>query len=105
MTAPLISRDGELEEVERFLDDNGMGSAALVVEGEAGIGKTVVWKEAVRRAEARDYGVLSSRPAEAEAKLSYTAVADLLSGVDDEVLAFLPGPQRRSLEVLSPATS
>ena len=56
--------------------------AALVVEGEAGIGKTTVWLEAVRLGEARAFRVLQARPAESEARLSYAALADLLGDVD-----------------------
>ena len=51
------------------------------------------------QARARSYRVLSSRPTESEAKLSFAALGDLLDGVVDEVLDALPPPQRSALEV------
>ena len=43
--------------------------------------------------------MLSCAPAEVEAALSYSSLADLLAGVEPEVLAVLPTPQRDALEV------
>src|SRR5688572_6371636 len=71
----------------------------LLLEGAAGIGKTTVWREVSRRAEERGFRVLSCRPAEAEAKLAMSAVADLFEPVADGALAVLPEPQRRAFEV------
>jgi tetratricopeptide (TPR) repeat protein len=56
-----------------------------------------VWLEAVRTAEARFYRVLSSRPAENEAKLSFAALSDLVGGAFDDARAALPAPQERAL--------
>jgi DNA-binding CsgD family transcriptional regulator len=95
----IVGREAELEAVERFLDALPEGPSALVVEGEAGIGKTTLWEEAVRSARARTYRVLVARPAESEAKLSYAALADLLADVFDEVRDALPAPQERALAV------
>jgi hypothetical protein len=69
----IVGREAELEAVERFLDGVPSGPLALVVEGEAGIGKTTLWLEAVRAAEDRAYRVLQIRPAQSEAELSYVA--------------------------------
>jgi hypothetical protein len=71
----------------------------LVLEGEPGIGKTVLWRETACRAQARGYRVLSTRPAEAEAKLSFSGLADLLADVESEWFERLPAPQRGALEV------
>jgi|PersoiStandDraft_1058852.scaffolds.fasta_scaffold227967_1 Cdc6-like AAA superfamily ATPase len=46
--APL-GRDRELAEVERFFDRVSEGPRALTLTGPAGIGKTTVWREAMRR--------------------------------------------------------
>ena len=54
----IVGREAELAAVERFLAAPSDEPAALVVEGEAGIGKTTVWLEAVRLAEARGLRVL-----------------------------------------------
>src|SRR5581483_9881388 len=43
--------------------------------------------------------VLACAPAEVEAALSHSALADLLVGVELEVLAALPAPQRDALEI------
>jgi ATP/maltotriose-dependent transcriptional regulator MalT len=93
----VIGREAELRAVERFLDGVSTDPAALVIEGEAGIGKTTVWLEAVRGAEGRSFRVLRARPAESEAKLSYAVLADLVGDAFDEVRAALPVPQERAL--------
>ncbi|MGZ4382138.1 MAG: AAA family ATPase [Gaiellaceae bacterium] len=94
-----MGREAELSEVEGFLDSIQDGFAALVVEGEPGIGKTTVWQETVRRAGERGYTLLVCRPAQAEAKLSFAALTDLLEPVPSETLEALPDPQRHALEV------
>jgi len=50
---------------------------------------------------ARDRGacVLESRPGEAERRLSFSALDDLLSDELDEVLPHIPSPRRRALEI------
>jgi class 3 adenylate cyclase len=93
----IVGREAELVAVERFLERMPMGPQALVIEGEAGIGKTTVWLEAIRVAEARALRVLKARPAESEAKLSYAALADLIGAAFDETRALLPRVQERAL--------
>jgi DNA-binding CsgD family transcriptional regulator len=95
----VIGREAELIEVGQFLDQIGGGFAALVIEGEPGIGKTTIWQEARRRAEQRGLSVVWCRASEAEAKLSFSAVGDLLAPVAEEPFAGLPEPQREALEV------
>src|SRR4029077_7491597 len=99
MPPGIVGREAQLLEVERFLDASGDGFAVLVLEGDAGIGKTTLWREARRRAEERGAPVLWCRPSAAEAKLSFAAVADLVARVDDGAFARLPDPQREALEV------
>jgi DNA-binding NarL/FixJ family response regulator len=94
----IVGREAELEALERFLGVVRERAAGLVIEGEAGIGKTTVWLEAVRLAEARGFRVLQARPAESEAKLSYAALADLIGAAFDETRAELPAPQQRALD-------
>jgi hypothetical protein len=69
-----------------------------VLEGEPGIGKTTLWTATMAHAEQQGCRVLSCRPAEAEAKLSYAALADLLAPVEEEAFRGLPGPQRRAID-------
>jgi DNA-binding CsgD family transcriptional regulator len=97
-TEPVVGREPELATTERFLAGLPEGPAALVIEGEAGIGKTTIWRHATRAAEAASYRVLSCRPAESETKLSFASLADLMGPVADDVLPELPEPQRHALE-------
>ncbi len=95
----LLGRDGELQQISWFADTVSAGSAALVFQGEPGIGKTSLWTRAVADAAARGHTVLVSRPAEPEARLSFAALGDLLGDVGPELVETLPGPQRRALDV------
>jgi hypothetical protein len=85
--------------VAAFLDAVPLGPCGLLLEGAAGIGKTTVWGAGVALAAGRCYTVLSSRPAESEARLSFAALGDLMDGVLEQALPELPSPQRRALEV------
>jgi predicted ATPase len=97
--ATVVGRDREQAAVADFLDSLPLGPSSLLLEGEAGIGKTTLWEAGVTGAASREYLVLSSRPAESEATLAFAALGDLLGGVRDQVLPRLPPPQRRALEV------
>ena len=72
--------------------------AALVLEGEPGIGKTALWTAGREAADAAGHHVLVARADEAEAKLGYAALADLLSEAEEEMIRALPVPQRRALQ-------
>jgi DNA-binding CsgD family transcriptional regulator len=95
----IVGRSAELDAIDTFLIDAGRAASALVLEGEAGIGKTTVWEQVFARAASRGISVVSCRPAEAETKLAFASLADLLDPVADDVLPRLPEPQRRALEV------
>lgn len=97
MANAIIGREAEIVAIERFLERARLGPAALVIEGEAGIGKTTVWVEAVRIAKAYAFRVLQARPAESEAQLSYAALADLVGRVFEETRPALPAVQERAL--------
>src|SRR5919198_61402 len=94
-----IGRDAELALIEGFLEEVPSGLTGLLLEGDAGIGKTTLWRAGIEGATEREYRVLSSRPSEAESNLSFSVLGDLFRQVvlDDEYE--LPEPQRRSLEV------
>ncbi|MCC8246216.1 helix-turn-helix transcriptional regulator [Saccharothrix luteola] len=95
----LVGREPEVAVAAGVLDRARTGAACLVVSGEAGIGKTALWEHVLRDAERRGYAVLSCRPAQPEARLSYGALIDLVERVDDELIARLPGPRRSALDV------
>jgi DNA-binding CsgD family transcriptional regulator len=98
-TRQVLGREHEQETIERFLDRAAVEPMELLIEGDPGIGKTSLWNEAIRQADRRGLRVLSCRPAEAEAKLSFSAVADLLEQAPVDTLDGLPVPQRRALDV------
>jgi predicted ATPase len=78
--------------VERARDRGG----AVVVRGEAGIGKSALLVEASRVAAAGGLRVLSTAGVQSEAQVAFSGLHQLLrpvmSQVDD-----LPGPQRRAV--------
>jgi hypothetical protein len=92
---PLVGRGDVIETATQLL----AGSAAVVVEGPAGIGKTAVWRTLVAGAEARGELVLTAAPTEAESELPYAALADVLGPLADRV-ADLPAPQRTAARVV-----
>jgi DNA-binding CsgD family transcriptional regulator len=102
----VIGRSVEFSALTKFLQSAGVQPSALVIEGEAGIGKTTLWLAAVERAREHGFRVLSARVGQNETVLAYAALADLLGGVDAAVLTRLPGVQRIAVDrVLLRATS
>ncbi len=95
----VVGRDAELRAVEAFLGPRDAGPRVLAIAGEAGIGKTTLWTSAVEDARATGSAVLVARPVESEARLSFVGLADLLSGLPDDVFVALPSPQRAALDV------
>ena len=98
MEVELIGRDEELLGMERFLEAVPRGARALLVEGEAGAGKTALWEAALGLATAAGMRTITARPTEAETSFAHAALGDLL-GAHSEALAGLPDPQRRALEI------
>jgi hypothetical protein len=98
-TDPLIGREEELAAVGGFLDALGERPCALVLEGEAGIGKTRIWREALDVARQRGFRVLVGQPAGGEVRLAFAALGDLLEDLPHATLASLPAPQRRALRI------
>jgi hypothetical protein len=90
---------------ERFLDRLASAPAAVVFEGRPGIGKTTVWRQVLERGAARSHTALSCRPVEAETKLAFASIADLLEPVAGSILPQLPDPQRLALDVALLRTS
>ena len=95
----VVGRDAERAAAEAFLDAVPRGFAALLLEGEPGIGKTTLWRDAVASARRRSYRILTARAVGSEAQLSFMGLDDLLGGVLEDTLPGLPTPQRRALEV------
>ena len=99
MAVPAVGTEPELSATGRFLDALARGPRALVIAGEAGIGKTTLWKRVISSAKSRSFWVLSCRPTQSETALSFAALADLLAEVPQRVIASIPGPQQRGIQV------
>jgi len=93
----LIGREPELKALAAFLERPGAG--ALVLAGEAGIGKTTLWQAGLDLAARQGLPVLSTRASEGEAGMLFAAVADLVDGIDADALGRVPEPQMRALDV------
>src|ERR1700746_973222 len=98
-TTAIVGREEELSTIRRFLAEVAAGPAALVISGEPGIGKTVLWEIAREDAHRHPGWLLSWRGGEAEAMFGFACLAELLAGVLDGVAPTLAGPRRRALEV------
>jgi DNA-binding CsgD family transcriptional regulator len=99
MSEEIVGRDEELRSLSAFLDRTAEAPGALVLEGEAGIGKSTLWLAAVDAARERGLRVLSSRPAETEQGLAHAGLGDLFEDVLEVVAPALSAPRRRALEV------
>ena len=99
MTEMIFGRDDELRAVLDALNGIRTGPTRLVIDGEAGIGKTTLWRAAVAAARAHSYTVLTCRPSASEAALAFAALGDLLEPVPDDIVTMLPEPQRRAFQV------
>jgi DNA-binding CsgD family transcriptional regulator len=95
----IVGRDEELAVVAGFLADTDSLPRLLLIEGEPGIGKTTVWRQAIEEGRAAGYRVLTARPGRSEAQLAFAALTDLLEDSLDDVLPALPPPQARALRV------
>ena len=97
MPPAISARDEELALIDAFLD-RPEGPMALVLAGDAGIGKSTLWLAGIAAAHSRGHLVLASRPTAAEMGLAHVVVGDLFGDVASRVLPALPPPRRRALE-------
>src|ERR1700751_995162 len=93
----LLGRDRELARLYALVEGIEEHGGALVVHGEAGIGKSALVAAARERAQERGVVVVSTTGALSEARLAFAGLHQLLlpllGGLD-----LLPDPQRRALE-------
>ena len=97
MTEIVVGRAEELNRIDVLWDDVVPHPTGLLLDGEAGIGKTSIWCAGVAGARARGLIVLVARPAERERALPYSALADLLEPALEKVDE-LPVPLRHALD-------
>lgn len=86
--------------VAGFLAAAATKPTGLIIEGEAGIGKTTLWLSQLQQANGLGFRVLTARVGQAESVMAFAALADLLGDVEDEHFAALPGLQRLALDRL-----
>lgn len=94
----LISRAAELSAVDALLAAVPEGTAVLMLEGDAGIGKSTVWRAGVARARARGFRVLTAHPVASASAAAYSSLAELLVDVDRAELDRLPALQRVAID-------
>ena len=94
----LWGRAEEVDALRDLLHDDVDHPSGIVLHGDGGIGRTALWWAAVDMAEAAGHRVLRVRASVADELLAFAGLADLLDGVDEEVLACLPAPQRRAVD-------
>ena len=98
MSIGVVSRSVELRSIAQLFSTIGQQPSGLLLEGEAGIGKTTLWLAALQQARAQGFRVLSARAWEAESVLAYGTVADLLADIDAATLEKLPEVQRIAVD-------
>jgi hypothetical protein len=93
----LVGRDAEVEALDRLLRDVRRRGAAVLVRGEAGIGKSALLRHAADTAAERGLRVLRTTGVESEAAFPFAGLHQLVRSLLDR-LPSLPTPQRRALE-------
>jgi DNA-binding CsgD family transcriptional regulator len=96
-TDPLVGREAELAVVEDRLALLGDRGSALIVRGEAGVGKSALLDAARRSAAARGLTTLSSAGRRSETPVAFAGLHRLLRPVLAEVDR-LPPPQRTAVQ-------
>ena len=96
MLTGLVGREAETAQLDAALTRAAEHGAALLVIGEAGIGKTALLDAVVGQARSRRYRVLTVTGVESESRLPYAGLHQLLQPVLESA-GRLPGPQRSAL--------
>lgn len=95
--AEIVGRGAECTRIAALV--NPPAPFALVIDGEAGIGKSRLWAFAVETAVARDMEVLSWTASHAEHGLAFAGLAGLLDRDLIGTLDALAAPRRRAIEI------
>jgi DNA-binding CsgD family transcriptional regulator len=94
----MVGREDEVAAVVAFVAGAG-DDRALVLTGEAGIGKTTILRAGLERAQQADLRVLGIRLSAGEAELPFAALGDLIEEARGEGLTGLAAPQREAIEI------
>jgi DNA-binding CsgD family transcriptional regulator len=99
MPGEIIGRREELLALDAFLEAVPPAGQALLLEGDAGIGKSTLWAEGVRLARERSFRVLAARATRSETQVAFATLGDLLTPALEATLLRLVPVQRHALEV------
>jgi DNA-binding CsgD family transcriptional regulator/tetratricopeptide (TPR) repeat protein len=94
-----LVRSAEWHRVRDFAQQVRASPAALAIQGEAGAGKSTLWRAGIEAASAAGYRLLRSEPSASETDLSFAGLSDLLAGISPLTEAGIPGPQLEALQV------
>jgi DNA-binding CsgD family transcriptional regulator len=94
-----IVRQAEWGRVREFTAADRTSPALLAITGEAGAGKSTLWRSGVAAAREAGRLVLRTEPSASETDMSFAGLSDLLAEVLPEVSAGIPAPQLEGLEV------
>ena len=95
----VVGREDELARLRRFVQEVVEGPGGTVIRGDAGVGKTVLWRAGLEMAERAGARVLVTRCAEAEMPLAFGGLGDLLDPAFADVADELADPQRTTVAV------
>src|SRR5947207_5942893 len=98
MAVEIIGRREELLAFDGFFEALPAGGQALLLEGDAGIGKTALWQEGNRIAREHGFRVVTSRSAHSETQIAFATIGDVFAPVVEETLPQLTHVQGRALE-------
>jgi AAA ATPase domain len=94
-----LVRSAEWRQVREFALEVRASPAALAIQGEAGAGKSTLWRAGIEVAAAAGHRLLRSEPSASETDLSFAGLSDLLGEVWPLVASHIPGPQLEALEI------
>ncbi len=94
----LVGRDQELERLFGMIDQIAAGGGALVIRGEAGIGKSALLAAVQQRARERGTTVVTTTGTPSEGRMAFGGLHQLLIPFLDRV-DHRPDPQRKALDV------
>ena len=81
MAGEVIGRQKELLALEAFLAALSAGGQALLLEGDAGIGKSALWHEGLRLARERSFRLLTARAANSETNRPLSSPASFIERI------------------------